>query len=137
MIQTDRIFKGLLLVLIGLVSGLIVRSIGSPVPGSPNGGATATGAQNRVVAGRKSDSSSTVSRAYAVVVSTTDGSSVVIGGKGNPFLSADGVRLALQEAMEEGWNVHSVIPVVSGEVHPATQGSFGKTETSFLVIVQK
>ncbi len=101
--------------------------------------------------GNNATSSGASGRYYEVVTVTDDGGAVVIGGnsKASPLLSIVGVRLAIKEALEEGWRIHSVIPVVSGEIAIGSVsgaiggngggggGGGGTIATSFIVIVEK
>ena len=72
--------------------------------------------------------STPAARAYAVVV-VQEGDVISIGGEGNPLLSKVGLVLALKKAAEEGWQVHSVVPVVSGSGSISISGG-GKWTTA-------
>ncbi len=104
-----------------------------------------------MAAGNNATTSGASGKHYEVVTVTDDGGAVVIGGnsKASPLLSIVGVRLAIKEALEEGWRIHSVIPVVSGEIAIGSVsgaiggngggggGGGGTIATSFIVIVEK
>ncbi len=79
---------------------------------------------------------------YAFATVAESGDTIEVGGTGAALLNFNGVQMAVALAAREGWQVHSVTPVVSGR-SSSFQSSFGPgsgsgfTGTDFIVLLQR